>query len=441
MKHITLNNFRCFKDLRIDLTPGINLIIGDNASGKTSLLFGCKYAINCYFSGFSDLYTTWTTPGKNDFMRTFSGEKRLQTQPIVIKYSYYPSDNPSGEAFRLDNTELTLIKRNEKSRPLLSGLKELREYGQHLAQNQIVDIQHTKHQPDVLPLIASFSTHGIHMSRPKINAGYFIEYAQTPSFGYYMCHSTDGLLEHWIRRLLVLKEAGKNPVELKIVMDTLTRMFGEDGCDIIDYFDIRINLKDIVCKLRDGREIPVNILSDGYKRLVSIVLDLAFRCALLNSMKFEEEAALKTPGTVIIDEIDLHLHPSLQAKVLKALHKTFPALQFIVSTHAPMVMSGVENNKVNQVLHISYDEEKERYSVLPVDTFGMDLSTLAVAVLNVPSREPGVEKELRTLQETVDNENFADAARLLERMRHRFGDRLPELSGIETQIAIEELLK
>ncbi|MDE6552009.1 MAG: AAA family ATPase [Muribaculaceae bacterium] len=403
MNKIEIQDFRCFRQLSVSLTPGINLFIGDNASGKTSFLLACKYAVNSFFSGYSDVYTLWTYPQKDDFLRLVLGEKRMRTQPINLRFSFSSDDFESGIDFKLDNcTPLVLTCKNEKSRkPLISGLRNLRDYGRFLANNAF-DLQSDSigNQNFALPLFASYSTHGIH-KKTSVNSKYFKDISQTPSFGYYLCASTDGLLEHWIRRLLILEEANKNPVERQIVINALKDMFGSEGCDVIKDFEVRINYQDVVCLFNDGREIPVAILSDGYRRLVSIVVDIAFRCALLNSLKYGEEAARLTKGSVIIDEIDLHLHPSLQAVVLKALHKTFPGIQFIVSTHAPMVMSGVESNEDNCVIHMDYDKDNKDYTAIRVNTYGMDLSTLAETVLNVPSRNPEVKQDLDFLAELV----------------------------------------
>lgn len=442
MKLIDIHNFRCFSQLKVNFTPGINLFIGDNASGKTSLLTAAKYAINCFFAGFSDIYTTWTSPRKDDFMRSSSGEKRFLSMPIDIGLSYFSDEISGDDHFNLDYSEQRLIVKSEKNlRPLLTPLNTLRQYGSFLAENQISKADDGSFfQLHPLPLIASFSTHGIH-NKPKIVAKYFSEFEQTPSFGYYLCSSTDGLLDYWIRRLLVLTEAGKNEVERSIVLNTLYNMFGPEGCKVMCDFHVLVNYRDVICYFNDGRAIPVSILSDGYKRLFSIVIDLAFRCALLNSLKFGHDAARLTHGTVIIDEIDLHLHPSLQSVVLKALQHTFPNLQFLVSTHAPMVMTGVENTNRNCVQYLSYDPQKKEYLATPVDTFGMDLSTIAEAVLNVPKREPSVENELGELMNLVDEEDYATASTVLSSMKERFGSRIPELTGIETQLTIEEALK
>ena len=439
MKKIDIKDFRCFRRLTVDLTPGINLFIGDNASGKTSFLWACKYAVNCFFSGYSNLYTVWTIPQKDDFIRLILGEKRLDTAPINISFSYFGNDFDKGADFGLDEEPLVLSCKNEKSRkPLISGLRNIRDYGRFLSDNAFAyESVCEASQRFALPLFVSYSTRVIH-KRQSVNAGYFKEINQSPAFGYYLCASTDGLLEHWIRRLLVLEESNRNPIERSIVLNALTDMFGSEGCNAIREFDVRINYKDVICFFNDGREIPVSILSDGYKRLVSIVVDIAFRCALLNSLKHGVDAARRTKGTVIIDEIDLHLHPSLQAVVLKALHHTFPGLQFIVSTHAPMVMSGVESDADNCVIYMDYDSDTGNYEAVKVNTYGMDLSTLAETVLKVPSRNPEVKYELDLLADYIDREEYGEARTLLTELKKRFGDRLPELSGFDTQITIEE---
>lgn len=438
MEKLIITNFRCFERLDLTLTPGVNLLIGDNASGKTSLLLACKYAINSFFSGYSDIYTKWVSPHIGDFMRKVDGEKRLNTQPISINFSFSHDELPGYEESVGNAGMQSIVCKNEKKpRPLLSGLKEIRGYGKYLISNSLVQNAHNRiEQKLALPLFASYSTHGIHKAQPVVSK-YFNEAAQSPSFGYYLCNSTDGLLPHWIRRMLILTEAGFNPVERGVVLDALTTMFGDSGCDVMTRFDVRVNYKDIVCVFKDGRQTPSAILSDGYRRLFSIVTDLAFRCALLNGLIYGSEAARLTRGTVIIDEIDLHLHPSLQAVVVKALQRTFPLIQFILSTHAPIIMSGVEHNGRNCVLYMAYNEH-EGYSVSPIDTFGMDISTLTETVLQVPSRDPSVKKELDILSQYVDEERYDEAKVLLSEMKEKFGDKIPELNGIDTRITIEE---
>ena len=79
MESLELRHFRCFEHFSIDFTPGVNLIVGDNASGKTSLLKGAKYALSSFFSGFSDINTVWLSPSSADFRRSEEHTSELQS--------------------------------------------------------------------------------------------------------------------------------------------------------------------------------------------------------------------------------------------------------------------------------------------------------------------------------------------------------------------------
>jgi len=400
-----------------------------------------KYAVNCFFAGFSDIYTSWHTPGVSDFSKIVFQEKKLSSLPIEIGFSFFDSDFDRNSVSQTGMTHI-LFKKNEKTRPLVSKLSKLKEYGKYLLENFIMMDKDTRglSQRYALPLIASFSTHGIH-KKAKIDTRYFLEYKQSPTFGYYLCANTDGLSDYWVKRLLTLTEAGENPLECKIVTDSLRRMFGERGCNLMDAFQLRILSRDIYCRLTDGREVASSYLSDGYRRLFSIVIDIAFRCALLNGDIFGAQAAQLTHGTVIIDEIDQHLHPTLQAVVVKGLQNAFPNLQFIISTHAPMVMSGVESNGRNCVKYMAYDADKHQYHVSDISTYGMDISTISRVVLNQTPRDSDVENRLGHLSDLISENDLDNARHYLSQMKREFGDRIPELSRFETEINFEEALR
>ena len=86
----------------------------------------------------------------------------------------------------------------------------------------------------------------------------------------------------------------------------------------------------------DGKTevLPLSYLSDGAKSILTIVADIAYRMAVLNPQLLGD-VIQKTDGIVLIDEIDMHLHPSWQRRIIGSLHKTFPNVQFIFTTHSP----------------------------------------------------------------------------------------------------------
>ena len=362
MKRIRVENFRCYEDLTVNFKSGVNLLIGDNASGKTTVLQACRYVLSAFFSGYSDENTRLESPVDDDFSVRIADGVILPERPVRI--SFLPNAMqyaalPAGNALvrpGMGGREYVVQKNSKKnSRSLLRGLEGFRNYARLLV--DAVD------KP--LPLFASFSTEDIHSTR-RLDAARFKTYLQKASFGYYECLNGDGSFPYWLKRLLVLQEGQKNLHEIATVRTAVSEALGTEGCGIIQDMNIRPNQGKVYYIFSDGREVDAEHLSDGYRRLVNIVTDVAFRCALLNGRLYGADAASNTYGTVLIDEIDMHLHPTLQANVLKGLRRAFPKLQFIVTSHAPMVMTSVKNDDHNVVYRLSY--ERGQYSVQESDT-------------------------------------------------------------------------
>lgn len=409
---IRLEHFRCYDNLTLNLKPGINLLIGDNSSGKTTILKACRYVLGAFFTGYSDENTAWKTPTNDDFTQCIIGGVIQPEQPLSI--SFWPSDDSIAGA------PFVIQKRSKKNgRPLMSGLAPYRDYGRDMLRGD---------KP--LPLFAAFSTEDIH-TRRNISWEGFKNSLQKASFGYYECLSCDGFLPYWLKRLLVLQE-DRQEKEVKAVHGAIVKAMGKEGCGIIDGMEVRHNQGKVYYQLSDGRNVAAEQLSDGFRRIVSIVTDLAFRSVLLNGRYYGEEAARGTTGTVLIDEIDMHLHPVLQSRVLRGLTNAFPNLQFIVTTHAPMVMSSVENNEQNIVYHLTYDGAT--YGVRSDRTYGMDVSAITQCVLRQTPRAEAVEEELQQLFHCIDEAQYDEAVKHLEDLRNRFGEALPELSRADTMI-------
>jgi len=123
------------------------------------------------------------------------------------------------------------------------------------------------------------------------------------------------------------------------------------------------DLDQIVIKLKQEGLVPFNNLSDGYRNIVAMVADIAHRAARLNP-HFETEAAQKTKGIVLIDEIDLHLHPKWQRRVVRDLQNAFPAMQFIATTHSPFILQSLEPG---EVIDLNHDALPEAIANVPPD--------------------------------------------------------------------------
>lgn len=415
MKEITISNFRCYEHKRMDFRKGVNLLIGDNSSGKTSLIRACNFVANSIFCGYSDENTVWKSVDDEDFKLNVDTDNTiLPEQPISISFHLSPSDlkpiavGGSMELFDYD-AELHIEKKSKKnSRNLLTGLSALKTYAMSLHSNSHIKEGNAFVQNNVLPVYACFTTEDIHASR-KIDRQRFKNYAQKPSFGYFECYDCRGLFDYWLDRLLVLQEAEASEQEFGCVKKAVAECLGVNGCNIIEDIVIRPIKGKVYFRYMDGRYVEASMLSDGYKRLVNIVLDIAIRCALLNKTKFGADAYKYTHGTVIIDEIDEHLHPALQSRVLKSLHATFPEIQFIVSTHAPLVMSSVEKNADNVVYRLFYDADKRVYGHTELDTYGLDANLILEEEMMVDSRDSVVSSRLDAIKKLVSERKLTEA--------------------------------
>jgi predicted ATP-binding protein involved in virulence len=104
-------------------------------------------------------------------------------------------------------------------------------------------------------------------------------------------------------------------------------------------------LNEIVASHPEHGNLQVDKLSDGIRNMIGMIGDIAHRCTRLNP-QFGAEAARKTPGIVMIDEVDMHLHPEWQQSVIQSLCDAFPLIQFIVTTHSPQVVTTVKRENI-----------------------------------------------------------------------------------------------
>lgn len=454
MRSIIIRNFRCYEFKRMEFRRGINLLIGDNASGKTSLLRACNLVMNSFFSGYSDEYTKWKSAENDDFREIKTSEIQTDDLPINIEFQVFEDEFPDIQMidgsrislraleilYNFGSSKYSIGKKSRKnSRNLIGGLKPLYDYSSMLQSNSHLIEKGEAIQRNALPLFAYFTTEDIHSVRKfDKEKSKFKKYPQKPSFGYFESFDCRGLLDCWLKRLLVLKEAKKGDTEIECVRKAVVSVLGPDGCNIIKDVDIRPNDGNVYFIYCDGREVRSDLLSDGYRRLVSIAVDISFRCALLNKVKFGYEAYKYTHGTVIIDEIDEHLHPELQVRILKALHDTFPKIQFIVSTHAPLVMSSVESNEDNVVYKLDY--KNGEYVHTELNTYGLDANSVLEDNMDSVIRPTQIGELIKKVRDLIADKQIDEAKKIMSELENKTNPRQEDLVRLRAIIKRLEIL-
>ncbi|MDE0056270.1 MAG: AAA family ATPase [Gammaproteobacteria bacterium] len=172
-------------------------------------------------------------------------------------------------------------------------------------------------------------------------------------------------------------------------------------------------------RFKNGHVAPWSELSDGYHVYAALVADIARRAVVLNQFD-TGEAPARVEGVILIDEIDLHLHPRWQRIALPGLRRVFPKLQFVVTTHSPQVLSSVKNRQVRWLVNGEVRQHD-------VHVWGRDTNAILRDHMHTDDRDEAGNDVLRDLYDAIDGGDRDAATRLLERLRHRWGDDDPEL--------------
>jgi predicted ATP-binding protein involved in virulence len=185
---------------------------------------------------------------------------------------------------------------------------------------------------------------------------------------------------------------------------------------------------------KDGKRLFLWQLSDGEQGLLALALDLLRRLAIANP--FADDPVQSGSAVVLIDEIELHLHPKWQRHVLRRLRETFRACQFVVTTHSPQVIGQVAAPKLRLLTY-----ERGKVSLVPVaQSFGMDSSWVLQNIMGVPARDYETEQALSRIFNSIDREDLQGAREIAEKLRQEIGD-FPDLQEILALVERLELLR
>jgi predicted ATP-binding protein involved in virulence len=200
-----------------------------------------------------------------------------------------------------------------------------------------------------------------------------------------------------------------------------------------DYKDIKVRRSrmQIVLKKQDY-ELVLNQLSDGEKNLLVMVADIARRLAIANPDPTKN--ALEGEGIILIDEIELHLHPQWQRDIIPRLTSTFRNCQFIVTTHSPQVLSNVKKENVFIV---------EDFQVYPADayTFGRDSNSILSELMGVTERPIAIQNKLTECLYKIDDGQIEEAKILLHELSDLLGHNDSEIVKANTLISFLSKVK
>ncbi|MGB9032401.1 MAG: AAA family ATPase, partial [Acidobacteriaceae bacterium] len=282
-----------------------------------------------------------------------------------------------------------------------------------------------------LPLICSYGTERLwfesrHVKKPTKGDSS----PQWPSRfdGYRDCNVfeiQETVLLDWIRAQVSASQQRQEETTALAVMKQAIAGCVEDAESI--YYDERY--KDAIVIMTHLGHQMFRYLSDGQRIMLTLVGDLVKRAVTLNPNLGKDVLHL-TPGVVVIDELDLHLHPRWQRRVIHDLKRTFPQIQFIATTHSPQLIGEALPHEIRIL--------EDGAVSIPQRSYGVDSSRILEEVMHASPRNRDTKELLSRLAELIDREDLAAAKKALREVEDKLGQDDPEVTGASTLISLLE---
>ncbi|HBF33118.1 TPA: ATPase [Candidatus Sumerlaeota bacterium] len=415
---LTLENFRSAKNLSIDLNPKITLLVGVNGAGKTTIIDAMAILLS---------RAIVRLQGSN------AGIRKIQETDICNRESSATLElTCQGNSTQEITWRLRQARKGRTvslfSKMKAAALKELIGWASEI-QSQI-------EQNDArinVPLFVYYSTGRSVLDIPlKIRTRHNFDLLAAYNGSLSSGTKFREFFEWYRNREDIENEhfrESKKTIEdpqLKAVRKAIEAFVPEFSNISVKRNPLRMEVT------KDGKKLRVDQMSDGEKCLFAMVGDLARRLAIANPNRKD---VLQGEGIVLIDEIDLHLHPAWQRRVITALTDTFPNCQFIVSTHSPQVYGEVQADCIRLLF---VDPEYGLSATTPSQAFGLDSSEILEEAMGTKSRNEGVTAKLTSIFRLIDDEEFPEAKNKITELQEELKGSIPETVRAQSLIAMLE---
>jgi len=396
IKQLKMQSFRGIGDLIIDFDQKEpTVFIGINGVGKSSIL-DCLAIL---LSRFSSAIQHSTSSGKLFKEEDIKNDKNETHNEIIADFE--------SQKF---TWSLTKVKKG-RIKDTSTNLSEINKITENIKYQLSSSEQYN------LPVIIYYSTNRAVLDIPlKIKKQHSFTQIDTYENALAGQGSEFRIFFEWFRK----QEDLENELRLENNRDYRDKQLEsvrQAICSLIPNFNkLRVRRSPLRMTLeKDEEELIVNQLSDGEKCLLAMVGDLARRLAIANPGL---ENPLDGFGVVLIDEIELHLHPKWQREIIPALTRTFPHCQFIVTTHSPQVIGEIKP----QGIYILEKTENGIIAQRPQSSYGRDSNQILEDLMDVPERRLEIKQDLLKLFRLIDAGDLEAAEELRRELAKKIGE-------------------
>lgn len=401
IRSLHLENYRGFTDTTIEFGDHITCIAGINGAGKSSVLCALSRVLE-------SLYTSFP---KEPFIKVTDINKNAKTKTAKAVLSFLVNKKITTQ--QLSSNDVLILENEIFSKYIKSHDVVISYYSVNRSELDVdVSVDQEK----------DLSNKKEAMTNAFNSVTHYKEFFQ------------------WFRD----REDRENAIKLEKYENGDTKTIFEDielkavrnAISVLtpDFSKMKIDKnRQSVLITKGNTSIDFSTLSDGEKGVITLFGDIARRLAIANETL---ENPLEGNGIILIDEIDLHLHPSWQRKICHALVKTFPNCQFVITTHSPQILGELKTDEI----WLLNDFNVYR----PDSSYGLTSNQILDEVMDVIdgdfslSRDSTIAKKLQALNLAMETEKFAEAKKIIAELEETTGTNLHEAESCKIALEMME---
>lgn len=395
IEKLNIKAFRGIQEAFLDIGGASTVFFGNNGAGKSSVLA----AINLLYSNIINSIVNYRFKQKINIEKNDVKLKNSECS-LTVDFSFNGGNYSYSRFYN---------KKNNKRTHSIKEIKDFLKYFEDMYEESQA-IQYN------VPVFANYGVHRLVLNIPlRIRQHHDFDVLSTYEKAIENKIDFRTFFE-WFRdredfenEIIVRENSSYEDKQLKAVKNAVLAFFD-------DYSDLRVRRNPLVMEITKGQTcLNISQLSDGEKCTLALIGDLARRIAIANPTL---DNPLMGSGIALIDEIELHLHPLWQRKIIPTLRKTFPNIQFIFTTHSPQVLSEIDEEMKVFVANNNQEINNIEFTELrPLN--GWDVNDILGNFMNTPEINTETQKLIDDIYYNIDSNNFEVAEKLIAELQRK----------------------
>lgn len=423
---LKLLNYRNFESLEISFEKDVTVLVGNNGAGKSTILSAAVVALSTMFQSFDTSSAVSIT--ERDARR-----KKYDIGEQEDNQALYPVSITAQAMVESGLLTWTRSLNSQKGKTTIVDAKEMLA----LSLNYRERVKNGD-QTLVLPVMLYYGTDRLFDYHRKKRTDVFKTDNRLNGYIDSLDSSANiKSLLNWFKKKTIekyqrIERNDKPDPALDIVYRAMEENYRQvSGLTSVKIqFNLSRNELDIWYTEKNGKTVnlPISQLSDGYRTVISLVADVAYRMTILNP-NLGEAVLRETPGIVLIDEVDQHLHPQWQKRIINDLRSLFPQVQFIVTTHAPSVINTVKTRNMRILDNYQIDN-------IGIEVYGRDSNSIIRSVMKGEERPAEIMEKFKAFYDLLSKEEYQKAEKCLNAIEEEIGDNDPELVSCRYKLSL-----